>query len=145
MPRLRRRECRKSGRCLKGTLQMRLKRVLGRVGDAHAGEQREHDADHERGGAAGERVQFELVADDRNLPERAVEDLVLLAGVALQHEAEDRDEHEQQREQRDERVVGDQRGELAGLVVAELLDDRREEAERRGCAAGGDRGRAGGR
>ena len=42
--------------------------------------------------------------------------------VALQHEAEDRHEHQQQREQREERVVGDQRRQVAGLVVAELLD-----------------------
>jgi membrane protein len=60
-----------------------IERVLGCVRDAHAGEQRQHDADHERDGAAGERVQFELVADDRHLPERAVEDLVLLAGMGI--------------------------------------------------------------
>ena len=37
------------------------------------------------------------------------------------------DEH--QREQRDEPVVGDQRRQLAGLVVAELLHHRRQEAD----------------
>ncbi len=84
-----------------------------------------------RHAAAGERVQLELIADDRKLPERAVEDPLLLAGVALQDEAEDRHEHEQQREQRDEAVVGDQRGELSGLVVAELLDHGRDEADPR--------------
>ncbi len=71
------------------------------------------------------------VADDRELPEGAVEDPLLLAGVALEHEAEHGDEHEQQREQRNEAVVGDQSGELPGLVVAELLDHGGEEADSR--------------
>ena len=44
------------------------------------------------------------------------------ARVVLEHEPEDRHEYEQQREEREERVVGDQRREVAGLVVAELLD-----------------------
>ena len=51
------------------------------------------------------------------------------AGVALKHETEHRHEHQQQREQRDEAVVGDQRGKLSRLIVAELLDHRGDEAE----------------
>src|ERR1700733_13493060 len=42
--------------------------------------------------------------------------------VCVQHEPEDRREHEQQREDREERVVRDQRGQVAGLVVGELPD-----------------------
>src|SRR5438270_2207400 len=42
-------------------------------------------------------------------------------GLALEHEPEDRDEHEQQREQREERVVGDQCRKAPRTIVAELL------------------------
>ena len=49
--------------------------------------------------------------------------------IALQHEAEDRDQQQQQREQRQEPVVGDQRGEIRALVVGELVDDGDREAE----------------
>ena len=73
-------------------------------------------------------MQLELVADDRELAERAVEDLLAQFVVALQNESEDGDEHQQQREQRDEAVVGDQCGELPRLVFAELLYHRRHEA-----------------
>jgi hypothetical protein len=38
---------------------------------------------------------------------------------------------QQQREQRDERVVGDQRGQLAGLIFLELLDNSGDEAQAR--------------
>ena len=71
--------------------------------------------------AAFERVQFELVAEDRELPERAVHDFFLVAWMPCRHEAEDRHEHEQQREDRDEGVVGDQRGQLPGLVVVNFF------------------------
>ncbi len=89
------------------------------------------DADGQRAGAAFQRVDvaLELIADDRELAERGVQDAGLGLGRTFEHEAQHRDEHEQQREQRDEPVVGDQRRELAGLVVAELLDHRRGEAE----------------
>ncbi len=64
-----------------------------------------------------------------NWPSAECRTLAWVLGSAFEHEAEHRDEHEQQREQRDEAVVGDQRRELAGLVVAELLDHRGGEAE----------------
>src|SRR5205085_4200586 len=43
--------------------------------------------------------------------------------MVRKREPGDGEEHQQQREQREEGVVGDQRGEVAGLVIAELLDD----------------------
>jgi hypothetical protein len=49
--------------------------------------------------------------------------------VVGQRVAEQGDEHQQQREQRHEPVVGQQRGVLAGLVVAVLLDHPDREAE----------------
>src|SRR5206468_11771002 len=97
----------------------------------HAGEQRSDDPDRERKAAAFQRMQLELIAEDRKLPERAVEDPLLLAWVSLQDEAEHRDEHEQQGEQRDEGPVGDERRELTGLVVDELLHDGRQEGDTR--------------
>ena len=42
----------------------------------------------------------------------------------MQHDAEHAEQHEQQREERGEGVVGDQRGQVARLVVTELLPDR---------------------
>ncbi len=47
--------------------------VLGGVRDSHAGEQRDDDADRQAGGAAFQRVQLELVAQDRELAEGSVE------------------------------------------------------------------------
>ena len=44
------------------------------------------------------------------------------ARVALEDEAEHGHEDQQQREEREERVIGDQRGQAPALVVAELLD-----------------------
>ena len=51
--------------------------------------------------------------------------------VALEHEAEHRRGDQQQREDRDERVVGDDRGEVVALVVEELVDDREREPDHR--------------
>ncbi len=68
----------------------------------------------------------------------------LCSSGCLEHEPQHRHEHQQQREQRDEPVVGDQRGKLAGLVVAELLDDRCDERAA-GAPAGGGPTRADGR
>ena len=53
------------------------------------------------------------------------------ASLPCEDEAEDRVAEQQQREDRDERVVGDDRGEVVALVVEELVDHREREAERR--------------
>jgi hypothetical protein len=47
----------------------------------------------------------------------------------LEHEAEDGHQQEQQREQRHEPVVGDQRRQVGTLVVAELVGHGEEEAQ----------------
>ena len=49
--------------------------------------------------------------------------------VAAEDVAEQRREHEQQREDREEAVVGDRRGEIAALVVGVLLADGEREAQ----------------
>ena len=76
--------------------------------------------------ASAQKERPALIILDLGLP---VEDPFLVARVALQHEAEHGDEHEQQREQGDESVVGDQGGQLPRLIVTELLDDRRDEGQ----------------
>src|SRR4051795_8813154 len=50
-------------------------------------------------------------------------------GVVAHEERQHGDEHQHQREQGEEGVVGDERGLLAGLVVAELLHDADWEPE----------------
>jgi len=65
---------------------------------------------------------LELVADDRQLADGGVQHLLLQLMVPGQDVAEDRGQQEQQREQRDERVVGDQRSEIVALVVEELVE-----------------------
>ncbi len=54
---------------------------------------------------------------------------LLEGGVVAEQEAEHRDEDEQQREQGEEAVPGQQGGEVAALVVAELLEHGEQEAE----------------
>ena len=110
-----------------------LEGVLGRADDAQAAEQQADDADRQRAGAAFQRVDvaLQLIADDRELAERRVQDFGLVLRVAFEHEAEHGHEQQQQREQRGEAVVGDQRRELPGAVVAELLDHRRGKAQPR--------------
>ena len=73
-------------------------------------------------------VGLDLVADDRELGERRRQDLLLEMGVAVQQIAQDGDQQEQQREQRQKAVVGQQRGEIAALVVDELVHDTEREA-----------------
>ncbi len=87
--------------------------------------------DRQRRCAAVQRVDVvaQLRPDHREVGERRVEHPVLQAGVALERVAEQRHEHEQQREDREERVVGHARGQVATLVVGELLAHREREAE----------------
>ena len=47
--------------------------------------------------------------------------------VAVQHEAEDRHQQQKQRKQRQKPVVGDQRRQVATLVIDELVDHRQRE------------------
>ena len=108
-----------------------VERVLRRPGGAETAVERAEDPDRQSDAAALERVHVlaQLAADDRELGERRVDQPVLEAGIPLQHEAEDGHEQEQQREQRQEPVVGDQRRQVGALVVAELVDHREGEAQ----------------
>ena len=65
----------------------------------------------------------DLFADHRELAEDRVDRVLPQARVVGEDEAENRGQQEQQREQREEGPVGDQRGQVAALVVAELPAD----------------------
>ena len=57
-----------------------------------------------------------------------VDQSLLEVGVVLGDEPQNGHEQEQQRENREEGVVGDQGGERPGSVVPELLDDAEDES-----------------
>ena len=104
-------------------------RVLQRLGDAERAVERDERADDQRDAAALQALRVaELVADDRELAQRRVEDPTLQIGIALQHEPENRRQQQQEREQRQEAVVRDQRGEVRALILGELVDDGDREA-----------------
>jgi hypothetical protein len=69
-----------------------------------------------------------LVPDDRELGHRRTQQALLEAGVAAEQEPEHGDHDQQQGEQREERVVGNHRGQRGALVVSELPHHRQREA-----------------
>ena len=109
-----------------------VERVLERERDAGAGPQGDADPHCEGRGAAVQRmdVVLELRPDHREVGERGVEHAALQIGIALERVAEQRHEHEEQREDREERVIGDARGEVAALVLGELLPHRERKCQR---------------
>src|ERR1035438_9913817 len=62
-------------------------------------------------------VGLQLRADHGELPERGAEDFLPERRIMPKHYVEHGDQDEKQGEDRCERVVGDQRGEIAGLIV----------------------------
>ena len=98
-----------------GDAEHGVHRVLPGLGRAEARPDGQDDTDDQREPAPVERadVLLQLVADHRELREGGVDDPVLQLRVALQDEPEDGHERQEQREQREEAVVGDQ-----GAVVA---------------------------
>ena len=126
--RLRRRAFTGLGRRLRGTDQRDVHRVLQRLRDAEGAVQRDQAADDDGRAAALETLRVaQLVADDRELAQRRVEDPLLQVRVVLQHEAEHRRQQEQQREERQKAVERDQRGQVRTLVLEELVDHRNGE------------------
>jgi len=63
------------------------------------------------------------------LAERGVDDPLLEVRMALENEAEHSRENEQQREDREEAVVGDRRGVVAALIVGVLLQHRKRKTQ----------------
>ena len=106
-----------------------VERVLGVPDDLEAGPQERGEADHEEDSVHLHAVDvgLDLGADHGEPADEPVDDLVANGGLVLQEEAQDRHERDQQREHRDEPVVGEQRGILLAAVVAVLGADRDEE------------------
>lgn len=104
-------------------------RVLGSEKDSHAGPERGGEAEPEGEHASVQRASAELRADDGELAKRGVDDLLFDVRVTLEDEAEHRREHEEQREDREEAVVGDRGGEVGSLIVGVLLQHRERKAE----------------
>jgi hypothetical protein len=69
-------------------------------------------------------VPGDLVADDRELGERGVQHLLLEVLAVVQPVPEERGQEQQQRKQRHDTVAGDLRGEIAALIVEELVNHR---------------------
>jgi hypothetical protein len=88
-------------------------------------------ADDQGSAAAGARVHAvaQLASEHGELGQSRVQQPGLQVRIAVQHQAEDRHKQQQQREQRQEPVIGDQRREVAALIVGELVDDRDREAD----------------
>lgn len=105
--------------------------VLAGLGHAARAPQESDQADDQPDGVGAQHVNvvLELVADDRELGQGGAQHALFECGMPGQQEAEHRDEDEQQWEQREKAVPGKQRGEVAALVVAELLDDPDGEPE----------------
>ena len=103
-------------------------RVLQRLSDTEGAVQRDQATDDHGGAAAMESLRVaQLVADDRELAQRRVEDPLLQVAVVLEQEPEQRRQQEQQREERQEAVERDQRRQIRTLVLEELVDHREGE------------------
>jgi hypothetical protein len=76
-----------------------IDRVTDRESDPKTGPERAGHTERERNGAAGQRpdVSADLRSDHRHSLQRRVQELVLKAGIALEHETKNRCEHQQQR------------------------------------------------
>ena len=125
------------GRLLRGTAQAMLRAFCTARAEADGAVQRGDAPDHDRRGRPGQTVgRAELVADDRQLRQRRVEHLLLELGVAAEDEPEDLGAEQQQREDREEGVVGDDDGEVRRLVVEVLVDHGDRQTEHRPPALG---------
>ena len=113
----------------------RVQRPAGGQGHAQPGPHRADDADGERDAAALQRrhVLAELLADHGNLRDGGVQHVLLEVRIALEQEAQDRGERQQQREDREEGPVGDERRQARRAVVGELLRDRAWHGRQRTC------------
>ena len=76
----------------------------------------------------------QLVADDRELGDRRVEDVLLEIGSVLEDVAQERHHDQQEREEAEKAPVGEVTDELATVIIAELLPHRDDEGHRRVAA-----------
>jgi hypothetical protein len=105
--------------------------VLAGLGDAAGAPQRPGDPDGQADavGPEGVDVLFQLGAEDGELGQGRVQHLLLQGWVVAEEVAEHGDQDQQQRQEGEEAVVGEQGGEVAALVVAELLHHRERDAD----------------
>ena len=115
-----------------------VQRVLGGLDDAEAAVEAAENADDQAGHAPVERVDVpgDLVTDHRELGQRGVQHLPLEVRAVVQPVTEKGGQEQQQRKQRHDAVVGDLRGQVAALIVEELVDHRHAAARPSGDAAG---------
>jgi hypothetical protein len=104
-------------------------RILEGLRHSQPAVERSHDPHDEADRSAAQALRpGQVPADNRKLVHGRCEHLVLQPRVTSQHEAEDRREQQQQREQRNEPVVGEQRGQIGAKVVEVLVGHREREA-----------------
>ncbi|BBZ05953.1 hypothetical protein MDOR_01220 [Mycolicibacterium doricum] len=112
----------------------RVHRVLNRLPDTGPAVERAQDADHHGDCATAELLGLcQLLADEWELADGRLHDLALQIRSADEDHPQGGGQQKQQREQRNERVVGDQRREVTALVVDVLVDHRDDVAH--GAAA----------
>ncbi len=129
-PMLRSHDHGKAGAARERDLPRRVERILHGVGHAQGAEERTDQADHEgQPGLLDPADVAELLADQGVLAQRGVQQPVLQVRVVLQHDVQHGDQHEHQREDAHEGEPGDQHGQVARLVVAELLPHRDREGQ----------------
>ena len=105
--------------------------VLEALGDPEAAPEGAEDADDQGQARAldGPDAALDLGPEHRELPGQGLDHVLLELGVVGQGVADHGDEHQQQREQAQQPVVGEQGGMPAAPVVAVLLDDPEGEPE----------------
>jgi len=105
--------------------------VLEALGDPETAPEGAEDADDQGQARAldGPDAAFDLGPEHRELPGQGLDHVLLELGVVGQGVADHGDEHQQQREQAQQPVVGEQGGMPAAPVVAVLLDDPEGEPE----------------
>ena len=82
----------------------------------------ESDDEHNHVAVKVGRVHAQCLADDWNVGQRRVDDAITQPRIALQYEPQNGREHQQQRKDREEPVVGEQRGMATGAMPPESVD-----------------------
>src|SRR5215475_2900690 len=114
-----------------GDLPRRVERVLQRVRHPQRPDEDSYRGDDKRDPLLAQVADapLELRADDGVLVHRGRQHLVLQLGIILEHDVQHGYQEKQQREDRDQAGVRDQGGQVARLVVAELLPHRDREGQ----------------
>ena len=114
-----------------GNVPYDVHRALGRQPEPNRAVDEENTPDDHCSYASSEGmgVRVQLRTNDRKVSEGAVDEVFLQLLIVMEGVTENGREHEQEWEERKEAVVGDERRLGTCLVVAELLNNRKREAE----------------